>query len=98
MSIKLSPIVKEALILLGKIRYLKEYDSCKIHLLGELVEKYINEIEPELLKVKESSEINDTEIDIDEILELFKEHITETERRETSEVKFFNIMKDGGIK
>lgn len=95
---RLAPIIKESLILLGKIRYLKKYDSCKIHLLSKLTEKYINEIEPELLKLKEDSETDDTGIDINEILELFKEHITETERRETSEGKYFNIMKEGGIK
>lgn len=88
MTTELSPIIKEALILLGKIKYLKEYDSGSRHRLGEFDRKYIKEIEPELLKLKESKDAVAIEI-----LELFREHVAEKERKISGEYDFFEAIE-----
>ena len=85
MSEELTPTIKKALILLGKIQYLKKYDKNKKHLLGELVREYIKQIEPELLRNRGTPEA-------DEIATLFEEHATEEERKISGELDFFDAV------
>lgn len=88
MDEELKLIIKKALILVGKIQYLKEYDTGKRQLLHEFIREYIREIEPEFLKMKGVAEV-------DEIMDIFKEYATEEERKISEELDFLdNVSRE----
>ena len=72
MPVELTLIIRDALILLGKIQYLKEFDSGKRQLLREFLKEYDLKIKPGLLKLGQDSDAEGIIRDIIDQYENFK--------------------------